>query len=303
MRKRQRMRRMTIIATALIIAISLGVGVYFLATSGQSSKIDEYIGQPVSSGDMASLSSVSAQPYGPAAPVNWQNSLQNYGGSPFVTQGKPTVVFIGADYCPYCAIERWSLIIALMRFGSFTGLSYMTSVPNDVGPGDYATFTFVGSSYTSQYVTFRPYEVADRSNSPLQSVPSNYSAVWSAKANGGVPFIDFGNSYVLPSAVPTDPTVLTGKNWTSILTDISTSDSVGVQIREAANLMTAAICKLTLGAPLSVCSAAPINSETLSIAGPVAAGLTPGTLSLAPSQVAVVPSVGDPDDLGLSSLR
>ncbi len=268
------MRRMTILATVLIIALSLGVGVYFLATTGQSSEIDTYIGQPVSSTDMAALAGVSGQPYGPAAPVAWQNALQNYGGTPFVSGGRPTVVYIGGDFCPYCSVERWALIMALMRFGTFTGIQYMASAPNDVGTGNFATFSFVGSSYTSQYVAFRPYEAYDRSRNALQSVPSNYSAVWSAKASNGVPFLDFGNTYLLTSAVPTDPTILTGKNWTTILNDISKSDSTGIQIREAANLMTAVICKLTQGAPLSVCSASPISSQSSLISGPAAASLT-----------------------------
>src|SRR5581483_1419549 len=36
--------------------------------------------------------------------------------------GRPEVLYIGAEYCPYCASERWSLIAALSRFGSFSGL-------------------------------------------------------------------------------------------------------------------------------------------------------------------------------------
>ena len=281
-RRKERMRKMTIIATVLIIAVSLGVGVYFLSTSGQSSSIDRYIGQPVSSADMAAIVKVSGQPYGPPPSTAMQGVLQKYSGTPLVSGGKPTVVFVGGDFCPYCAIERWALVVALARFGTFTGLQYMTSAPRDVGTGDFATFTFIGSSYTSQYVAFRPYEAYDRSRNALQTVPANYSAVWSAKAGGGVPFLDFGNAYLLTSSVPSDPTTLTGKNWTAILTDISTSDSTGVQIREAANLMTAAICKLTQGAPLSVCSASPIGSVTSSIAGPVSTGLG---VSAAPSSV------------------
>jgi len=32
------------------------------------------------------------------------------------------VVYIGAEYCPYCAVERWPLIVALNRFGTLTNL-------------------------------------------------------------------------------------------------------------------------------------------------------------------------------------
>src|SRR5207249_3539085 len=33
--------------------------------------------------------------------------------------GKVQVLFVGADYCPYCAAQRWSIIAALNRFGKF----------------------------------------------------------------------------------------------------------------------------------------------------------------------------------------
>ena len=264
------MRRITILVTILIIAVSLGVGIYFVATAGQGSQIDKYIGQPISSAVASSLTSVSAQPYGPPATTAMQGALQNYGGTPYVSAGKPTVVFIGGEYCQYCAVERWSIIMALERFGTFSNLTYMASA----NPSEYdiPTFSFVGSSYTSQYISFRPYEAFDRSGNALQTVPSNYSTLWQSDG-GGVPFLNFGDTYVVSSALIADTPNYSGKNWTSMLTDISTSDSNGLGIREAANLITSAICKLTQGDPLSVCSATPIGSETSSIAGPVSGAI------------------------------
>lgn len=267
------MRRLTIIVTVLIIAASIGVGVYFLATSGGPSGNDSYIGKPVSSADMAALSAASSQPYGPGPTTTMQDAIQKYGGTPFVSGGKPTVVYIGGENCPYCAIERWALVLALERFGTFTGLKYMTSAPNDVGAGDYVTFSFLGSSYSSQYISFRPYEASDRSGSALQSVPSNYSTAWQAKSNGGVPFLNFGDIYVAPGSVLPDPTILTGKNWTTVISEVSTSQGTGWTIREGANLITAMICKLTQGTPMSVCSASPIGSVMSMISGPSNAGL------------------------------
>ncbi len=37
--------------------------------------------------------------------------------------GKPEVLFVGAEFCPFCAAERWPLIVALSRFGRFTALT------------------------------------------------------------------------------------------------------------------------------------------------------------------------------------
>ena len=65
---------------------------------------------------------------------------------------------MGAEYCPYCAAERWSMIVALSRFGTFSGLSTVHSSTTDT-PSNISTFTFHGSSYTSKYLTFTPVEM------------------------------------------------------------------------------------------------------------------------------------------------
>ena len=48
--------------------------------------------------------------------------------------GKPFVVYVGAEYCPFCAAERWSVVMALARFGSFSNLHESTSSPSDTFP-------------------------------------------------------------------------------------------------------------------------------------------------------------------------
>jgi len=268
-KRRQQTRRLTIVITVVIIAISIAVGIYFVSTANEGTSLDKKDGLLVSPQDLASLQSVSDQPYGPAATSSMQSQVDNYGGSQFVSNGKPVVVYVGAEFCPFCAVERWPLIMALERFGNFTNLHYTTSADDE---GDYATFTFVGSTYTSSYIAFRGYEDEDRSQNPLQSVPANYTAVWSNFGNG-FPFLDFENTYVIKASILPFPDIIGGKNWTQILNDISTSDSVGLQIREAANLITGAICKITQGAPAAVCSASPITTSNSSISGPVEAGL------------------------------
>ena len=41
--------------------------------------------------------------------------------------GKPEVLYVGAEFCPFCGAERWPLIVALSRFGHFTTLTNMQS--------------------------------------------------------------------------------------------------------------------------------------------------------------------------------
>ena len=72
--------------------------------------------------------------------------------------GKPEVLFVGAEYCPFCAAERWPLIVALSRFGHFTGFKNMQSAQLSVFP-DTQTFSFVGSTYTSRYLAFTGVEL------------------------------------------------------------------------------------------------------------------------------------------------
>ena len=92
---------------------------------------------------------------------------------PLTSGGLPRFVYVGAEYCPYCAVMRWSLVTALSRFGTFSKLEATTS------SADYApipTFSFVGSTYTSKYVVFTPYEIADRTGAALQSTPNDVAS-------------------------------------------------------------------------------------------------------------------------------
>jgi len=51
----------------------------------------------------------------------------NPAGTALTSNGKPEMLYMGAEYCPYCAAARWSMIVALSRFGTFTGLTTLHS--------------------------------------------------------------------------------------------------------------------------------------------------------------------------------
>ena len=98
------------------------------------------------------------------------------GGTPLTANGKPEMLYMGAEYCPYCAAERWAMIQALSRFGTFSGLSTSHSAAaNGAGQAEpypnTPTFTFHGSSYTSKYLTFTPVET--QTNIPDKSTGVN----------------------------------------------------------------------------------------------------------------------------------
>ena len=37
------------------------------------------------------------------------------GQPPLTSGGHPAVLYIGAEYCPYCAAERWAIVMTLLR--------------------------------------------------------------------------------------------------------------------------------------------------------------------------------------------
>ena len=73
--------------------------------------------------------------------------------------GQPEVLFIGEEWCPFCAAERWPLALALSRFGRLGHLQVIASAQDDVYPGT-ASVGFHGATYDSRWITFVGREVA-----------------------------------------------------------------------------------------------------------------------------------------------
>jgi hypothetical protein len=73
---------------------------------------------------------------------------------------------------------------------------------------------------------------------------------------GAIPFIDFGNKYMISGASYT-PQVLQGKTWSQIATALKNpSSAIAKAVDGTANYMTAAICQLTGNQPASACTPA-----------------------------------------------
>ena len=174
--------------------------------------------------------------------------------------GKPEVMYIGAEYCPYCAAQRWPLIIALSRFGTFSGLQTTTSSSTDVYPNT-VTFTFRSAAYTSQYIDFHSVETLDRDQNKLQTPSSTDQQLIDRYDSGGtIPFLDFGNHYASTGAYYL-PDVISGMSWLALADTLKQADSTQAKaIIGSANLITAAICKVNGDQPASVCSSATIQN-------------------------------------------
>jgi hypothetical protein len=192
-------------------------------------------------------------------------------GSPLTENGKPEMLFIGAEYCPYCGAQRWAMIVALSRFGTFSGLSTIHSSSSDAYANT-PTWTFLHAKYSSPYLTFTsvetttnvPSSAADAIDgyAPLQTPTAAQEAIESKYSSGTIPFIDFGNKYVSIGSSYL-PSVLAGLSWSQVATDLSNpNSSVAKAVDGTANYITAAICKMTGNQPASACTSAVKSLES-----------------------------------------
>jgi hypothetical protein len=180
-------------------------------------------------------------------------------GTPLTGDGKPQVLYVGGIFCPYCAAERWPVALALMRFGSFSGLQITTSAGNDAYPNT-ATLSFARATYTSSYLSFAGLEQRDRAGRQVQAPTVAQQAVISRYDNvpghsdHPIPFLDLGNAFrILGTQV--DPGLLKGLSAAQIAGSLSQFPSrVATAIDSSANVLTAGLCELTQGQPVAVCA-------------------------------------------------
>lgn len=187
------------------------------------------------------------------------------GAEPLRKDGKPYVLYVGANYCPFCASQRWALVAALTRFGSFEGLRLTTSAADDVYPST-PTLSFSGATYRGPYLAFDGLELStnERVNgryAPLdvptpeqRAIMDKYNAAPYVDSPGAIPFIDYGNRYLMQGS-GFSPGLLTGKTQAAIAATLrDPASSLGKTINGNANVATAALCSLTDGKPASACA-------------------------------------------------
>ena len=162
-------------------------------------------------------------------------------GPPLTIDGKPAIVFVSEENCPFCAAERWSLTVALSHFGTWSGLGTTHSSATDVYPNT-ATLSFRNARFTSSKLTLRTTELADSAGHPLQQqtaldtdVIRHYDVppyVNSADQSGAVPFLDIANQYVIAGA-QYSPQVLAGLSAAQIAAQLRDPSSPVAQAIDA----------------------------------------------------------------------
>jgi uncharacterized protein DUF929 len=193
------------------------------------------------------------------AQTGQQHAVNVVNGAALTSGGKPELLYIGAEFCPYCAAMRWSMAVALSHFGTLSEpLHGIHSSPTDVDPST-PTLTFYKTTYQSKYLAFTPVENETVTRAPLQPVTSQQQAVWTKYGDSSYPFIDVGGKYIVPLLY--DPAVLKGMTWSQVAAALhDPSSPVAKSANGAANYLTAAICKVTGSSPASVCSQPVVKS-------------------------------------------
>lgn len=251
-----------VVGVVMLIGVALVVAV---AVSGGSGDSPEQATAAQKATITKQIGSIAPEVFDSVGVGSVSNGPKPIKGEPLTKGGKPEVLFIGAEFCPYCAGERWSVAAALSRFGTFEDLGTTRSASEDVFPNT-ASLTFHGSSYSSEYIVFTAVEAqsnvkgADGNYTVLDPISPAQQQVWTSVANGSYPFLDIGGRYAL-SGASYDIGKLADKSAVEIsdaLTDPSTAIAQGAI--GGANAITAAICRLTDGQPGKVCNSAGVKA-------------------------------------------
>jgi hypothetical protein len=260
-----------------VVVVAIGVAAVMAVSSGSKKSVDN---APASAAIVKAATSVPKSVFD-AVGSGTATAAPKAVSAPALTQsGKPRFVYIGAEYCPYCATERWAMVAALSRFGTFSGLRTTHSSSTDVFPNT-QTFTFHGSTYTSPYLVFTPVETdtsqgQGAGHAPLDALTAEESQLLAKydvppysgsdkSSAGAIPFLYFGGKYISVGATY-DPSALQGTSASDIAAALSDPTSaISKGAIGAANGLTAAICSITGNQPAAVCSDPMIRSLASSL--------------------------------------
>jgi hypothetical protein len=256
------------------VVVVVGIIIFFSHSSPQPSSSTQQNTSPTTTGDslassaiVTDLSSVPETTLQTIGKGSAATEPQSISAPALRSNQKPEVFFEGAEYCPYCATERWPMAVALSKFGTFTNLKLTHSSTTDVYP-DTNTLSFYNATFASSYINFTSVEL-------YSNVPSNgyytslqtptlaeQSLATKYDTNQSIPFIDFGGKYVITGATY-NPSLIQGKSWSQIAGSLSNaSDSTAKGVDGAANTIIAAICELTNNQPANVCNQAVTSLES-----------------------------------------
>jgi hypothetical protein len=247
---------LVIVVVIIVVKVAGGGG-----GAGAGASTSPPAGTPVSAAITNKLTSIPLSTLASAPTSGLVTTPQSISDPSLKADGKPDLLFIGAEFCPICATERWAMYVALSKFGTFSPQpGRIHSAEQD---GDIATLTFYNTKYTSPYLTFTPVETT--TNQPdgnyyvtLQTPTAAQTRLWTTNMGQppSFPWLDFGGKEELTSA-QYDPQELEGVSFDNIANAIgNNSTAIGADVDASANVLVKTICStMTHDQPASVCSA------------------------------------------------
>lgn len=235
---------------AALVAVKVGSAKHTVQPAQQSQLASAAVVSEVTSVPTATFNAVGAGSIATAP-----KAIQ---GPELTAGGKPRLLYVGAEFCPYCAAERWALVAALARFGTFSSLGQTFSSPTDVYPNT-ATLSFHGSTYTSGVLSFTGAELQSNQQvggqyTPLDSLDPADMQLFQSLGGNSYPFVDIAGRYVITGA-SYNPAILQGKTQAQIAATLSDPRSpIAAAVDGTANVITAALCSVTANQPTPVCT-------------------------------------------------
>ncbi|MBI4894889.1 MAG: DUF929 family protein [Candidatus Aenigmarchaeota archaeon] len=181
------------------------------------------------------------------APVKTLGNYFQYSNQPANSDGKVRVLFVGGEFCPFCAAQRWPLVESLKKFGELGELKGTTSAEIKDMPSNLATFHLIGVDYTSGYVRFDHKEIQDRDFNELEKLTTEEQEVFNKyNPKGSIPFLMISGKkgvYVQISS-GYSPGTLSGLSFFEIQEDLKNNPDAkeAISINNEADVITAIIC-------------------------------------------------------------
>jgi thiol-disulfide isomerase/thioredoxin len=169
--------------------------------------------------------------------------------------GKLTVFFMGAEYCPYCAAERWAIVRSLQKFGQWEGLKQTISAARNQPFLNLPTYDFTEATYNSPHIEFVAREIKDREFKPFQKLSkTEEKIVRKHDPKKEIPFLLIAGRFMqIGSGFP--PKIFIGHTFRQTETELKKVESeIRKTIDEEANVISALLC--LSGLPPELCKEA-----------------------------------------------
>jgi uncharacterized protein DUF929 len=251
---------------AIAVVLSLGVGVALAADRTDGSK-------PAPAAISSEVTHVPAKTLNRVGTGGVSgNNGSKLSAKPLNSHGKPEVLGFTLAWCPHCAASSWSLAIALSRFGTWRGLrvinagTYYKRHGGKPGYPDAHGISFFRSTFKSRYLTFVDVIEQDVHGKNLEKPTKQEQAAFSFD-HQGLPGVDIGGRYAY-LASGYNPGLLGMKSWATIAGSLAHANGKLAQhIEGYANLLTAALCRVTSEKPHGVCSSTGVEETAKLLPG------------------------------------